>query len=1213
MLKALELIGFKSFADKTRFEFDAGMTAVVGPNGSGKSNVVDALRWILGEQSAKSLRGKEMADVIFNGCTTRRSLGMAEVSLTLDNQRGYLSIDSEEVVLTRRVYRSGEGEYLINGRVARLRDIKDLFLGTGAGLGAYSIIEQGKVEMMLQASTKDRRQIFEEAAGISRYRVRKIECLRRLDRVEQNLLRVRDIHEEVEKQLRALRSQAGKARKFREYSDRLRELRLGLGLADYRRQSAAIHSAEEERRSLRRRLEDAHGAIELAQRRQSEVDESLARAEEAERFRSRRAADARERLRATEAEIAAEASRLDDLSRGLDEGRAHVAEGGRKLAALSGQLAELRRQQDAERAEHQRIAEALARDEAELEAEALALADAANRLAAARRRVDEAVREIARLEHEQAALESHSGMLWQQRERAAQRETDGRRRALAEARAWMNLLEPLQSVQRAYERCRATATRLHSEHKRLLEVRHEKQRESAALRNERAAVESRIEVLESLRQRHEGLQGGVRQALLRKERGESPWQSVLGVLAESISVPAEMADLVELALGSRAQALIVSTTDQITPELVEAAHALPGRVLFLPLEDPAADRLVVFAEESPVEALVASIECPPELRPLVDRLLGNAYVAHDFQTARMLLRAGIGTRFVTRAGDLVESDGSISAGPHRTTAGILSRAAELKELQGKLLELDASLSAMDEVVLEMDAKVAEQEARLSASDVLAATLADQCRHFEMSRREHRRRHEEFDASSRDAAAERKRIEDELADVDRQVGATTARLERMHAEMKGLTDRSASFADEVARREQALQTIRAAAESGRLAIVKSQERAAALESRIAAVAGDLSDRRREVDDHRRRLADARARWDELDRRLLTLRAILAERYAEYDASAPAASEESRQLLALREERRRVGEAVRENRALLDEARDALHSLELKATEMRLQRDSLAGRILEDYGVRLEDLTLQADADPEAELYCGDADLEERRREIEELREKISRLGAVNLQAIEELDQLEQRTGSLEFQMNDLATAKRHLEEVIERINEESRRLFLDAFEAVRGHFQELFRQLFGGGRADILLEDDTDVLETGIEIIARPPGKEPRSISLLSGGEKTLTAVALLLALFRSKPSPFCILDEVDAALDEANIGRFVAALRAFLTDTQFIVVTHSKTTMAAADVLHGVTQRESGVSIRVSVRVEDVAEDGRIEEGPGTAASPAIEPEEPDL
>lgn len=1186
MLKSLDLVGFKSFADRTRFQFDAGMTAIVGPNGSGKSNVVDAIRWILGEQSPKSLRGKEMADVIFNGTATRRGMGMAEVSLTLDNSRRFLPLESPLVTITRRVYRDSEGEYLIQGQPARLRDIKDLFLGTGAGGNAYSIIEQGKVESLLQAQAKERRAIFEEAAGISKFRARKIECLRRLDRVEQQLLRVKDVHEELDKQLRAMRSQAGKARKFREYSDRLRELRLELGLADFREQSRALSALADGQNRLVSQIEQCQERVALLTQKRQENEERLAEQEERARVHERKRAVVREELRVLCAEQQADVRRAEELAAELIELQRTAVACQLQLRAYDDLRAELERQLNSEQAgrDHWRQAiDDLQRELAELSVERDGLE---RKHALARKHAEAAIRGLARLENEQSGLEAQLGLLCQELERHQGRHRQLLDRQLAALRAQAEWSRLVATVEWESRRCQTDVTELAQEYKSLLTQRSQWLEAIAASRGERNAALGRREILENFRDRHEGLAGGARWVLTRRDLGEEPWKRILGALAEQLTVAPPHAELVEIALEEWSQALLVRRASDIDGALLQAAAAVPGRVTFLPIEPPSADPLVLVAEETSLVCMASLVEVPADLRGLVDRLLGATYLVDNSAAARSLASAMPAARLVTQDGEVFDASGAVRAGANRVAAGILPRAAEIRTLGEQIERAEAVIQDQTAALAACERRIDALERRLSANEVRQSTFAEQLRYLENLCQQSRRLAEQLSQEHLVGKQDEERLRLEIRTMDDRCAALDEELAAAHRSIEEASEQGNQFAERLSAAQAGWEERREQVKKLEVELVKVEERLRSLAERRAALLAEEQRREREARERHERLARTRERAQTVIAALLNRSSQEAALYARVDALEQEPGRET-DLAALRAQRQSLDAEIDAARQELDHDREQLHAIAIESAELRSRREALCSRIVEDYGVQLAELTV-AEAEPSL------ADEELRRQEIESLKEKIARLGSVNLQAIEELDAIEQRTENLRLQLDDLGTARRHLEEVIGKINEESRRLFLETFESVREHFQELFRRLFGGGRADILLEDETDVLESGIEIIGRPPGKEPTSISLLSGGEKTLTAVALLLAIFRSRPSPFCILDEVDAALDEANIGRYVGVLREFLDQTQFIIITHSKTTMAAADVLHGVTQRESGVSIRVSLRLENVTDDGDI-------------------
>jgi chromosome segregation protein len=1187
MLKSLELVGFKSFADRVRFDFGPGVVGVVGPNGSGKSNVVDALKWILGEQSPRGLRGKEMTDVIFNGSASRKPMGMAEASLVFDNRKRVLPGVGDEIVLSRRVFRGGESEYAINGRPARLKDFKELFLGTGMSLGAYSIIEQGKVEQVLSASVHDRRHLFEEAAGVSRFRAKKVEALRRLDRVEQNLVRAQDLLDELDKQTRSLRAQAGKAKSYRELTDRLRELRIASALHEHRAAAAERSALETERvaaADVQSRTEAELGGL---RRRLEEIDARLADQERASQQYAKASNELAQRLAAVQGDLAADDRRADASAAELDERRERLHALRRKAAELVAQATEWEAQLARDRADRDRRRDGLLRLERSRQ-------DAASAFEDARAALDE--RRFASRSWEQTMARAESDLRLVAQQEA---EVGDATERLTERRGWLTrelgalwthaagLQRQLQGVRTDLRGSRDDLGVLQSEHRRLLARRAELSRIVGETRERRTVLRSRIDVLRSLHERRDGLDGGVQQALVLRVQGEPVWRPVLGVLAEFLDVEAEHADLVEVALGPLAQALLVRTPEELSEPLVAAARSLPGRVRFLPLTT-GSDPLVVLPDELGA-SLATLVECDESLRPLVDRLLGGVILASNFAAAMTFRDLAPELRFITRTGELIEPDGAVAAGPPRAAAGIIARTAELRDLGRQVDAVERLLGEQQASLDELERASASLDVALQARTDQEATLAAQERHLDAALRHHRQRSrgleaelDEVLAAFGEHAATRRRLDAEKA-------AAAAALQAARRSTADVERDLVARREELAALETALRSVESQCNAERLSLAVVEERVASLAARKQEFADSAALKSEEIAGERGRVEELERRHEEIDLRRLSMRSEAAELIWKLQALAAPDDADRDVRGRLLDERKDSAERSRFLQAELDRSRAARHRTELRITELRLGSESASRRLLEDYGLDLAELASFGAAPPD------DFDAAAVGREADQLRQKIARLGAVNVQAVEQLEEVEQRTESLGLQLSDLRNARHHLQEIIERINEESRRLFNETFTAVRGHFQQLFRKLFGGGKADLVLEGD-DVLEAGVEIIARPPGKEPRSLTLLSGGEKTMTAAALLMALFRSKPSPFCILDEVDAALDEANIARFMEGLKEFLADTQFILITHSKATMACADVLHGVTQRESGVSVRVSVRLDDIGDDGAIHE-----------------
>lgn len=1186
MLTRLDLIGFKSFADRTRFDFAPGITAVVGPNGSGKSNIVDAVRWVLGEQSAKSLRGGEMADVIFNGSSTRKSLGMAEVTMTFDNTRRVLAIGTDEVSVTRRVYRDGLGEYLINGQLSRLKDIKELFLGSGAGHGAYSIIEQGRVDALLTASTKDRRIIFEEAAGISRFKAKKIETLRKLDRVEADLTRVNDILSELEKHLRSLQLQAAKAQKYQEYSERLKTLRVTVSAREFSALGDSLSAESELLDSARQEWQEARSRSSSWETELKTIDWELSRVEDGIRHQTARLADARQQIASQEATVKADRTQLANAE-------ADVLRLSRQRADLAVRIRGLESERAKAVADRDAAAQHLEAGTANAEAAALAVTAAADRATelaktaqAERERQYELVDRHARL---QSVVDSTSSLLERQRNELVRKQnevqtTAGKHDSLE--RVVGELSKSDDDLRDRLESSRSVLTTLMAERDSNRERAEALQPLLDTLRDQRSTLRGRIELLEHLDRSFDGFDAGVRAVAELCIQSNNPrLQSVVGLVADLLTVPRDVAPLIDLALGTIAQRFVVQSVAD-WDAFVGSLGLLPGQVGFIPLTLESANDE---CDSGPPEltAIAATSLVRSDVPGLVERLLSRVVIVETRDEAVRLARSRPGLRIVTRAGELFDADGSVVVGPLSASDGLLSRKSELRELRHELDELeqrtqntereqshyrgqaDATARPIREREVEMAALTGEsgtlreqlhrqqevlrqladriellvREADLLALEVRQAeqtleTFTQQAQQADQDAREIQFRMKETDAAL--AAAEVERQTRQLEHTDAQVALT-----RYREQLTALNTRADECDVQLRQRKVEAVNLSAEERAGRNRQFQSQLSALRATAHAAIAYGDKDDRERQISD----LTDRRE-------------SLLADRT-------------------------RLQTAMAEDRAIVQAKQDAVHALDLSVQSFVSRRESLAVRIREDYGIELDTVTPSSETSESA----GDG-----QTEMDALRQKIAKLGSVNLEALDELKEVEVRASTLHAQVNDLTSGRLKLVEIIDQINADSRKLFADTLAAVRVHFQELFRKLFGGGMADIVLDDEQDVLESGIDVIARPPGKELRSISLLSGGEKTMTAVALLLAIFRNRPSPFCLLDEVDAALDEANTARLAGVIREFLDRSQFIVITHKKRTMAAADVLYGITMQESGISKQVTVRFEDWPDEKSVEE-----------------
>jgi len=1178
-LEKLSLYGFKSFADKTHFRFEPGLTAFVGPNGCGKSNVVDAVRWALGEQRARALRGSEMADVIFKGNSEgRRSLGFAEVTLVLSNDDHALPIEYDQVAITRRLYRSGESEYLINNQPCRLRDIRELLMDTGIGMDAYSIVEQGKIDLILQSNPKDRRAIFEEAAGISKYNARRRAAANKLDRVEQNLLRLGDTIEEVRKRLRSIRRQASAARRYREYADNLSRLRLAQALHDYhlllgqtREAELAITCCEDQARALAATIDRLEADRTRLETEAVDNDHALASVES-------RAADLRAQTHTIEEQIRLNRERIRDAEAAEERAHEEARQLDGRLAATRQNIADGEQRTEHLDAEHAQREAAIEEAQQRLQHLSRQCSDLARRTETLRTTLLDCVRQRATHQNEIAALRSECRGLEGHQERLRRRRTEIARVAEqleGERGATEQRIEQLEGeIEQARARFAARAEE-RGELRAQIEALTE---EIAQTSNALSAKQSRRDLLEDLESRFEGVELGTQTLLERRADG----QCLLGMVADLLQVEPQYALAIEAALGGSVQHLVADTLDSAADAVAHLKTVDGGRTTLLPLDRLSGNgRDGTEGLEHPgiIGHALELVAYEQQYGPAVKHLLGDTYVVQDLDTAVEIARdSSHRVQLATLGGDVLDTSGPISGGSAQEQSGLLSRKNELRALGTEIAELDSHLAQLkdqrDHFITEssvLDAELDETRQRLNDLNLQLASAREQ-----QSRLGDRLNalHEE-DLVSGSEVDELQSVLDQRRTRIREVTQAVEAIDRQEEELKGQA---------------------AAVEQGRSAAEQERRTAEHHVSELAVSRAQIASEREHLhstlDRLRRDVADIQATQQQA---AVELEALAERRQAAADEIAAKEGEiqsliERKDALGherLAAENRRaelleqiaqLKDQAQEHRGSLRAKEEETQALRLRHSECAMRTADLVDKVREEHRQELPDI--------HADYQEPDLDWAELKTEMADLRRKIDRMGTVNLLAIDEQTELEQRADFLTAQEQDLLKAKHALQEVIRKVNRRSRQLFEQTFAAVRTQFQDLFRKLFGGGKADIVLEPGVDVLEAGVEIVAKPPGKEPTHIRLLSGGEKSLTAVALLLAIFKSKPSPFCILDEVDAALDDSNIGRFVGLLSEFLKGSQFIIITHSKHTMGVADILYGITMQEPGVSTNVAVRLD---------------------------
>ena len=1169
-LQSLELFGFKSFADKTVFNFHEGVTAVVGPNGCGKSNVLDAVRWALGEQSAKSLRGDEMADVIFNGADTRKPVGFAEVSLTFTDCAEELGIEWHDVRVTRRVYRDGNSEYLLNKTPCRLRDIQSLFADTGIARTAYSMMEQGRIDMILSSRPEDRRAVFEEAAGITKYKTQKREALRKLEATDANLLRIGDVIKEVKRQIGSLQRQAGKARRYQALHADLRVLEThhaSKQLASLERDLAAsreeIERLIDTEKTTRAKIDNSENALAQERGALDKIDTEIA--------------NSRAEVQRLDSEIAMHRNRIElnrqraqELAELIERARRDVAEAENKRNQQAAQI----KQTNSSIAE---IEQHLKEKEAEL-TELSVLAGEIHK-----KRSDR----VTRLQELQLALSKSESRI-----SALEEELTGTkaRRELTHAQI-EQLITEIEALTEARDKLVGQiAVSLKADRRQPIDVEssvREKEKllaqaeqDLATLHRTLAEKRSRLDVLRQLNEEGEGLAEGS-QALLKGVDGSEEFgDAIAGSLVAQLDVDPKFIQAIEAALGRNLHAVILKDAKVVSEiirrlkekKLGHAALLIPKLTAAPP--QPAQKVL-------PAEALswaTDKVRAPKPLEALVARLLGDVVIFPELEQALECKKQEPALAMATLAGEYVSREGIVFTGSSEVrVASLLERKAQIADLAK---EEAALAKERDSVCATRD----EAKTALETASRLQRELSEAGRKMDTLQSERI-------ALERQIAAADERI----AHVERDLRAGRDQLANQKTELAGFEaaqKKTVLREEELAERTNELRLGVATDRQRHENLIAQREPMSARDAELAEL---ITVRKADIALYERKLATQAEESRESEKLIKTQ---TAQRDAAKANSAKIAGQRATRLATISDQE----SELRRVRDSLGALQDRRAQGQVRESQFQMKIDNLLAHISRSYQIDLRGFT------PDEAAFEKTLRLQVKRNEkleggapatpdspelvppnlekvIADLRTQLDNMGPVNLEAVHEYDELEERYKFLETQNTDLTNSQRELLDVIARINSTTRKLFAETFEQVRANFREMFGELFRGGRADLSLLDENDPLNCGIEITAKPPGKQLQSVSLLSGGERAMTAVALLFAIYMVRPSPFCILDEVDAPLDENNINCFIRVLDRFVQQSQFIIITHNKRTIAKADVLYGVTMEERGVSKLVGVKL----------------------------
>lgn len=1180
-LTKLEMQGFKSFAKKTELQFSNGITAVIGPNGSGKSNISDAVRWVLGEQSARALRGARMEDVIFNGTQKRRAQGMAEVTLSFDNTDRSLPVDYAEVAVTRRVYRNGESEYAINGKTCRLKDVLELFRDTGIGRDGYSIISQGKVDEILSNKSADRRSALEEAAGVMRYRVRRTEAEKKLESTQKNMERIGDILHELESRIGPLQEQREKALKYREARSELQRLEVNLFLHETEKNRQKIAEQQTALKELQEKLSGVESEDGVLQEASRELEDRIRALDEKLDQGQRRLLELLSRVEGLQSEEKLNIARRETLEKEQERLRIEAENEVREAAERQRALDGMGSLSDEERENLQRqideMNETLSALQASCEQAEAALEEKKNRI----------MEELNRLSDKKSSLSRLSAMEQSLRERAQIIEEDlgqneERQQALSEEKTQAETER--QRLFRLREASREELKQARENHAKLLS---EQETETEALRKaeqDSGALSSRLHVLEEMARKREGYQNSVRLIMDLSERDVELRQKIVGVVAELIHVPEKYEIAVGTALGG-AQQNLVSRTGRDAKFIIETLRKRDfGRCTILPLdlltENGVKDKDRHFLEEKGVVGLAADlIRWDEGMDKAVEYLLGRTVVVEDLSVGVSLKeRSGGVFQIVTLKGDLITPGGAMTGGSaQRKSFGILGREREIGELKKRYAELEKSRKGAVE-------RLAEKKQHVLLAAVQVDALVTDLHDKDIDLEKQNDKLAIIDRDMVSARTDREKLEEERTANRENQRSIRERIELLNSEQTDLEEQGTVSRQEVVEESKALYALRKRRDEQtealtelRLKYTAVMKEASAREAERERLAGEI---RRCAEKRASLLEEAEKTRQEAETVGLS-QAELLQRISEAKEALAAAQQEQQkvedQRAAQKEElrlsRSRRDELLGSTRELLDSRTRTEMALGKLQTALEQQQD----RIWQTYGLTYEN----------ALQLKEDIPITSSGQRAAKLRELIRALGTVNLDAIEEYAQVSERFENMSRQYNDLTDAARDLYTLIEKLTRTMEKVFAGEFDRVQAEFKKVFTTLFGGGQAELRLSDPKDVLSCDIDIIAQPPGKKLQLLSLMSGGERALTAIALLFAMLRVKSPAFCFLDEIETSLDEANVGRFAEFVRDYGKETQFILITHRKGSMEVCNTLYGVAMEEKGVSTIVSAKFEE--------------------------
>lgn len=1187
-LKRIEIAGFKSFADKTVIDFENSVTAVVGPNGSGKSNITEAIRWVIGEQSAKSLRGGKMPDIIFAGSDSRKPLNVAEVTVLLDNTDHYLPLDYQEISVTRRYRRTGESDFFINKQPCRLKDIQELFLDSGLGKESFSIISQGKVEAIFSSKPEDRRGIFEEAAGVLKYKQRKKKAEQKLFETEDNLSRVQDIIYELQEQLTPLAEQSEIAKKFLQLKEELTQTDIALMITEinvakkeWEEKQTQLTQFNQELTKLATHIQSQEAVLSEKRKQNAKKDRQIEKGQQSLLALS-------ERLKQAEGQKDVLIERTKHTQKSTQEYQASLAEAQKKVAHFEELQEKLTKETTEKETEIQEAQQQLMKTQQELEKYQKSTKELLSEL---RDQYVDLMQEQANVGNELKYLERQYLQETSKSKQTLAKQSEVEASVLALSSQKQELSEKQANLQQALVKNQHELEEVQTKGKTVQTKLTNEQPKMYQLMNQVQQLKARQKSLQEIQENYFGFYQGVRLVLQHKQQ----LSGIVGAVAELIDVPSSFTLAIETALGGAAQHVIVENEHDARQAITYLKKQRGGRATFLPLTTIKPRQLPahVLSQAAAVDGFLGiaseQVTFPAEIQTVVHNLLGTILLAKDLTSANAIAQTiRYQYRVVSLEGDVMNAGGSMTGGANKrgNQGSLFSQNQELKQLTAEYEQADQQLQNQEKIVQELQTKVADlsqkqeklrtqnEQLRFEEQEIAnqLQNITNDLARFEKEKqlsnfetRELQQFIETYQKQQAELTARQKEIEQQRQQIDEEIKSLNQESDQMEEKRSQVQARKAQEQADLAVLKEQFNHLQIQLRGARVQKNEALERQTSLEQQLATLTADFSDH------------------EITEESLASQITELAQQREELQA----------ELVAVKEQRERTQKEIDQLETVLAEKNQQQKQQLTEQSKLEVQKDR--AEMLLDHQLSYLQTEYQISFEKAVTDYQPTSDIVSSRTKVAVLKEQIADLGPVNIRSIEQFEQVNERHTFLATQRDDLLSAKNQLFETMEEMDAEVRARFKEVFEAIRQEFKVVFPNMFGGGRAELVLTDPSDLLKTGIEIEVQPPGKKLQSLSLLSGGERALTAIALLFSIIRVCPVPFCILDEVEAALDEANVKRFGRYLSDFQDDTQFIVVTHRKGTMVAADVLYGVTMQESGVSKIVSVRMEDINEEGKME------------------